>query len=59
VTEEDEDEDGRGVFRRLERGLGHQCSILKPSYEFHFEGLSNFSPSLASLVQIQDINPRV
>ena len=31
----------------------NQCSRLKPSYEFHFEGLSNFSPSVEVLVQIQ------
>jgi hypothetical protein len=32
---------------------------LKPSYEFHFEGLSNFSTSVEELVQIQDINLRI
>jgi hypothetical protein len=36
-----------------------QCSRLKPSYEFHFEGFSNFRPSIERLVQIQDINPRI
>ena len=32
--------------------LEGQCSRLKPSYGFHFEGLSNFSPSVEGLVQI-------
>ena len=36
-----------------------RCSRLKPSYEFHSEGLSNFSPSVERLVQIQDVNPRI
>ena len=36
-----------------------QCSKLKPSYEFHFEGLWNFCPSVEGLVQIQDVNPRI
>ena len=36
-----------------------QCWRLKPSYEFHFEGLSNFSPSVEGLVQIWDVNPRI
>ena len=36
-----------------------QCSRLKPSYEFHVEGFSNFNPSVEGLVQIQDINPRI
>ena len=36
-----------------------QCSRLKPSYEFHFEGLSYFSLSVEELVQIQDFNPRI
>jgi hypothetical protein len=31
-----------------------QCSRLKPSYEFHFEGLSDFSSSVEELVQIQE-----
>jgi hypothetical protein len=30
-----------------------QCSRLKPSYEFHFQGLSNFSSSVWRLIQIQ------
>ena len=34
---------------------GDQWSRLEPSYEFHFEGLSKFSPSVEGLVQI---NPR-
>ena len=40
---------------------GHslQCSKLKPSYEFHFEGLSNFNPSTEGFVQIQDVNPKI
>ena len=37
----------------------HWCSRLKASYEFHFEGLSNFSPSVKGLVQIQDVNSRI
>ncbi len=36
-----------------------QCSRLMPSNDFHFEGLSNFSPSVERLVQIQDVNPRI
>jgi hypothetical protein len=36
-----------------------QCSRLKPSYELHFKGLSNFSPSAEGLVQIQVVNPRI
>ena len=39
--------------------LWDQCSRLKPSYEFHFEGFSNFSPSVEGLVQIQDVNARI
>ena len=27
-----------------------------PSYEFHFEGLSNLGSSVEGLVQIQDVN---
>ena len=37
----------------------NHCSRLKPSYEFHFEGLSNFNASIEGLVQIQDVNPRI
>ena len=37
----------------------YQWSRLKPSNEFHFEGLSNFSLSVEGLVQIQYINPRI
>ena len=37
----------------------NQCSRLKPSYEFHFGGLSNFRPSVEGLVQIQDVNLRI
>ena len=29
-----------------------------PSYEFHFEELSNVNASVEGLVQIQDISPR-
>ena len=36
-----------------------QCSILKPSYEFHFEGLSNFNAAVEGLVQIQYVDPRI
>ena len=32
---------------------------MQPSYEFHFEGLSNFSSSVEELVQIEDVNPRI
>ena len=40
---------------------GHgRCSRLKPLYEFHFEGLSNFSASaVEGPVQIQVVNPRI
>ena len=50
------------MWRRWEnveaRGPG-QCSRLKPSYQIHLEGLSNFSPSVVELVQIQDVNPKI
>ena len=36
-----------------------QCSRLKPSYKFHFEGFSNSSPLGEGLVQIQDVNSRI
>ena len=36
-----------------------QCSRLKPSYEFHFEGLPDFNPLIEGLVQNQDVNPRI
>jgi hypothetical protein len=36
--------------KELTKEGGHQCSRLKPSYEFHLEGLSNFSPSIEGLV---------
>ena len=42
----------------VKRGF-EECSRLKPSYGFRIEGLSNFSPSTKTLVQIQDVNPRV
>ena len=32
----------------------YQWSRSMPSYEFHFEGLSNFSTSVECLVQIQE-----
>ena len=35
-----------------------QCSRLKPSYEFHFEGLSNLSALVEGLVQIQDVKSK-
>ena len=40
---------------------GHtiKWSRLKPSYEFHFEGLSNYSSSVEGLVQIQDASARI
>ena len=34
-------------------GVGNWWSRLKPSYEFHFEGLSNSSLSIEGLVQIK------
>jgi hypothetical protein len=33
----------------------HQCSRLKFSYEFHFEGLLNFSVSVEGLFQIPNL----
>jgi hypothetical protein len=39
--------------------MTRKCSRLKSSYEFYFEGLSNFSPSIEGPVQIQDVNPRI
>jgi hypothetical protein len=39
--------------------IAEQCSRLNPSYEFHFEGLSNLNPSVEGLVQTQDVNPRI
>ena len=39
--------------------LDQQCSRLNPSYEFHFEELSNLSPLVERLVQIQYVNPRI
>jgi hypothetical protein len=38
--------------------VDNQHSRLKPSHEFHFEGLSNFSSSVEGLVQIQDVDPK-
>ena len=44
----------------LEAHIHMQCSRLKPLfYGFPFEGLSNLSPSVEALVQIQDVNPRI
>ena len=40
-------------------GVFGVAAYMKPSYDFHFEGLSNFSPSVEKLVQIQDVNPRI
>ena len=37
----------------------HQCPRLKPSYEFHFEGLSNTKPQSWRVDQIQDVNLRI
>ena len=34
----------------------YQCSRLEPSYEFYFEGLSNFSSLAERWIQIQDVN---
>ena len=36
-----------------------QCSRLKPSHKFHFEGLSNFTSLVEGLVQIRDVNLRI
>jgi hypothetical protein len=47
------------ILRQLSMESVDQCSRLKPSYEFRFEGLSNFSPSIERLVQIQDVNKRI
>ena len=48
---------GRGVgFSTFYLKYSIQCSRLKPSYEYHLEWLSNFSPSVEGLVQIQDVN---
>jgi hypothetical protein len=48
------------LYYVLEGGLcGGVVSRWKPSYEFHFEGLSHFSLSDEGLVQIQDVNPRI
>jgi hypothetical protein len=41
---------------------GHVRDLVKNhhcSYEFDFEGLSNFNPSVEVLVQIQDVNVRI
>lgn len=47
------------VSHRIMRPSLMQCSRLRPSYEFHFERLSKFSPSVDGLVHIQDVNPRI
>jgi hypothetical protein len=40
--------------------MGHgQCSRLKPSYKFHFEGLLKLSSSAEGLVQIQNVDLRI
>jgi hypothetical protein len=38
--------------RGREVGFREQCSRLKPSYEFRFEGFSNFGPPVEGLFQI-------
>ena len=38
---------------------GSKCLSPRISYEFHFEGLSNFSASVEGPVQIQDVDPRI
>ena len=50
---------GHGSWLVCESSGPYQWSRLEPSYEFHFEGLSKFSPSVEGLVQIQDVNPRI
>ena len=47
----------RKLLFSLEEGA--RWTKLKPSYEFHFEGLSNFSSLVEGLVQIQDVNSRI
>ena len=47
------------LIEMVEISWSNQCSRLKPSYEFHFEGLSNFSSSIEGLVQIQDVDLRI
>ena len=52
--------EGRSPHLYVNRLKAEHRSRLKPSsYEFQFEGLSNFSLSVEGLVQIQDINPRI
>ena len=46
---------GRSSTGKVDSSL-EQCSRF--SYEFHFEGLSNFNSSVEGLVRIQDVNPR-
>ena len=43
----------------LLKGQGNQCSRLKPSHEFHYEGLSNLNPLVEGFIQIQDFDPRI
>ena len=43
----------------LEHWSRSMFKISKPSYEIHFEGLSNFSPLIEGLVPIQDVNTRI
>ena len=50
---------GTGIWCKSRPTLCNmQCSKLRPSYEFHFEGLSNFNPSIEGSVQLQGLNPR-
>jgi hypothetical protein len=53
--------DSHGLSNLCELGPLHtmQCSRLKPSYEFHFERLANFSPFVEELDQIQDVGSRI
>jgi hypothetical protein len=45
-----------GNTRILTNDARNQCSRLKPWYEFHFEGLSNFILKVEGMVQIQYVN---
>jgi hypothetical protein len=50
-----------GHHIKASEGLIEPATVLrfKSSYEFHFEGFSNFSLSTQGLVRIQDINVRI
>ena len=39
--------------------MPYACWFLYESHESHFDGLSNFSPSVDGLVQIYDVDPRI